>query len=74
MFRYILEHSSTFDKAEAGLCRPPVPPVRTDYMDGQTSRFYEEDLVYYGNAVQCIAVQRRCSAVSYTHLTLPTKA
>ena len=51
MFRYILEHSGTFDKAEAGLCRPPVPPVRTDYMDGQTSRFYEEDLVYYGSAV-----------------------
>ena len=68
MFKYILEHSGTFDKAEAGLCRPPVPPVRTGYMDGQTSRFYEEDLVYYGNAVQCsavqcIAVQRRCSAV-----------
>ena len=55
MFRYILGHSGTFDEgeAEAGLCRPPVPPVRTDYMDGQTSRFYEEDLVYYGNAVQC---------------------
>ena len=33
-------------EAEAGLCRPPVPPVRTDYMDGKTSRFYEEDLVY----------------------------
>ena len=70
MFRYILEHSGTFDKAEAGLCRPPVPPVRymdvtwtyvtwtlhVRYMDGQTSRFYEEDLVYYGNAVQCSVV------------------